>query len=261
MWAINKFAFLSLLLLVSLQGAYASALEDKVGRWLKVWMSEDDAVCGKVFDTLELSLNSDQRPETLDPMFVEWRAAPEIGIDGPDRYNRIPFEVAQADITNAGSNFYVVRWHYSDATAEHAEQIYIFPSRNPESEEPVEKFFEFFDLEANAREMQFGIPIDPNNPNMRKMINLYEIVNSRPAPSGRHWRIDKGVELSIFRLGNATFVMFQFSEAGNWAGDGDFGFRYYRKSPRTHGGDAWAGVLKFTPDGRAVAVCQFQPVL
>jgi hypothetical protein len=220
MWATNKFAIAALLLLVSLQGVHASALEDKVGRWLKVWMSEDDAVCKKVSDILELSLDLNQRPETLDPMFVEWRAAPEIGIDGPDRYNRIPFEVAQADITNTGKEFYVVRWHYSDATAEYSEHIYIFPSRNPESEEPVEKFFEFFDQQADAREISFGMRIDPNRSNEDRRIGLHLIENSRPDPTGQQWRIDKGVELSIFRFGNSNFVMFQFSEAGYWGGQG-----------------------------------------
>jgi hypothetical protein len=255
-----KLTIFSLMLLVLPQSVHASALEDRVGRWLKVWMSEDDAVCEKVFDILELSLDLNQRPELLDPMFVEWRPAPEIEIDGPDRYNRVPFEVAQADITNTGSRFYVVRLHYSDATAEHAERVFILPNRNPESEEAIKKFFEFFDSQADAREISFGMLINPSDPNQRRIISVYEIENSRPSPSGRRWNIDKGVELSAFKFGESNYVMFQFSEAGNWGGEGDFGFRYYRKSRRTHESDAWAGVLKFSPDGRAVAVCQFQPL-
>lgn len=251
-------ALIALFLPISSAISETGGLEGRKGRNIRVWMSADDAVCGRIFHSLDRAISRRVRVEDTDDVFTEWRQAPEIGstsilYDSPS--------IAEVDIDNDGVVELLVRFSYSDRYRPYGEGVDIF-NRDDYAALISKRVHRFVYAKEHAKwRIDFGISGEPWDRIIPKRnlgrFNGFYFLNSRRLENGEPWKYPDGGEFSPFAMNGQVYVLVDQSDL--WQKKEADWFAYYRKRFSKEVPEVWGGVVRFSPDGTAVPICHFQP--
>lgn len=240
--------------------AHPGKLEGKVGKYIQIWMSANDEVCGKVFKSLEgvfSNYEENTMVEIKDDAFAKWEVDKLI-IPREKRGEFEPISTARADIDNDGTIDLLVRTTRIGKRDETIELLSVYsPDDYPFM---MDKNIYYRDLASTRAKwrVNFFSPGQGDDKTIPKTDyhGHYRLEESATPSNIGYWYNDDRGKINIIKHKYNYYYVFYMAD-GPYAGANTF--RNYKGQFYGGGGAAWGGVVLFHPDGRADSICQFQP--